>query len=49
VKILHLLHATIASGFYAWAMREIDPLHVDVPKIILRQRELADKLEKLYA
>jgi hypothetical protein len=49
VKILHLLHATIASWFYRWAMREICPLHPDVPRIVLRQMELADKTRRLLA
>jgi hypothetical protein len=49
MKILHFIHVSLASAFYAWAMREIDPLHPDVPRIVLRQKELSDKLEALYA
>lgn len=33
----------LAEGFYRWALREISPLHPDVPRIVLRRRELADK------
>src|SRR5213076_685612 len=40
MKILHLLYLVCARGFYRWAMREIDPLHPDVGKITIRQRDL---------
>lgn len=33
----------LAQAFYRWALREIDPLHPDVPRIVLRQRELAEQ------
>jgi hypothetical protein len=49
MKILHYIHVMTATAFYAWAMREINPLHPDVPKIMRRQREIADKLAKFYA
>ncbi len=42
-----MLHTWIGSSFYAWAMREIDPLHPDLPRIVLRQRELQDTLDRL--
>lgn len=42
-----MLHAWIGSGFYAWALREIDPLHPDLPVIVLRHRELRDKLDRV--
>jgi hypothetical protein len=47
VKVLHLLHVAIASGYYRWAMREIQPLHEDVPMIVRRQAELRDKAQRL--
>lgn len=40
--ILRLIHVTIAKAYYDWAMREIHPLHPDVPRIRLRQVELND-------
>jgi hypothetical protein len=49
MKIMHLLHVLIATGFYRWAMREIDPMHPDVPRIIRRQLELQDKARRLFA
>jgi len=49
MKILHLLHAWLAQGFYTWAMREISPLHPDVPYIMRRQRELSDKQRRLLS
>lgn len=27
-------------AFYRWALREIDPMHDDVPRIVLRLRNL---------
>lgn len=47
MKMLHILHAWIAGGFYRWAMREIDPLHPDVPRIMARQAELGDRMRAL--
>lgn len=49
MKIITLLHVTVAQAFYRWAMREIDPMHPDVPRIMARQRELADRAERLFA
>ena len=49
MKILYLLHVTFARAFYTWAMREIDPLHPDVPRILLRQQELADRANRMWA
>ena len=46
MKILNLLHITFAQLFYRWALREISPLHPDVPRILLRQQELADRARR---
>lgn len=43
MEILHLLHVVAAQAFYRWAMREICPMHPDVPKIMMRQLQLAEK------
>lgn len=48
MKILELIHVMVAQAFYNWAMSEISPLHPDVPRIMRRQRELADKAERLF-
>lgn len=48
MKILDLIHVMIASAFYRWAMSEINPLHPDVPRIVLRQKQLADKASKIF-
>ncbi len=47
MKILSLLHLAVARAFYSWALREIDPLHPDVPKIVLRRQELESKAHRL--
>ena len=49
MKILHLIHVMLAQAFYKWAMREINPLHPDLPKILLRQKELDDKAQRIFA
>ncbi len=49
MKILDLIHVTIARAFYNWALREINPMHPDLPRIMLRQQELADKADRIFA
>jgi hypothetical protein len=49
MKILHLIHVMVAQAFYSWAAREINPLHPDVPRIMMRQRELNDKARRIFA
>lgn len=48
MKILELLHVMVAQAFYRWAMREINPMHPDVPKIMLRQQQLAEKYRRVW-
>ena len=48
MKILSLIHVMVAQAFYRWAMREINPLHPDLPRIMLRQQELADKARRMF-
>jgi hypothetical protein len=49
MKILHLIHVMTAQAFYKWALAEIHPLHPDVPGIVRRQHELADKARRIFA
>ena len=49
MKVLHLLHVVVAQAFYRWAMAEISPMHPDVPKIMLRQQQLAEKYRRIWA
>jgi hypothetical protein len=49
MKILSLIHLTVAQAFYRWALREINPLHPDVPRIVRRQNELAQKARQIWA
>jgi len=48
MKILNLIHVMCAQAFYKWALREINPLHPDVPSIMMRQLELADKANRVF-
>lgn len=49
MKILDLIHVMIAQSFYKWALSEINPSHPDVPRIVLRRQELADKARRIFA
>ena len=43
MNVPRLVFLWIAQGFYRWALREISPLHPDLPRIVVRERELADE------
>ena len=49
MKILNFIHVMVARAFYSWAMKEINPMHPDVPRIMQRQRELEDKAQRIFA
>jgi hypothetical protein len=49
MKIFEMLHVMVAQAFYKWAMREINPMHADVPGIMLRQHHLAERYQRLCA
>lgn len=49
MKVLRLLHLTVARAFNGWALREIDPLHPDLPRLVLRRMELADRARREFA
>jgi hypothetical protein len=49
MKILDLIHVTFAQAFYNWALREINPMHPDVPRIMMRKLELAEKSKRIFA
>ena len=49
MKILNLIHVMVAQAFYKWALAEINPLHPDVPRILMRRQELADKARRVFA
>ena len=44
----NLIHVMVAQAFYNWAAREINPLHPDLPRIMLRQLELSDKAHRVF-
>ena len=47
MKIINILNVLLAQAFYRWAMREINPLHPDVPKIMKRQLQLQEKWKRV--
>jgi len=49
MKILKFVYISLAQSYNNWAMREINPLHKDVPKIIRRQIELREAAENLFS
>jgi hypothetical protein len=48
MKVLRFIRVSCAQLFYDWAMREINPLHRDLPRVLMRQRELRDEAERLW-
>lgn len=49
MKLLALLRDSIYLAGNRWALREIDPLHPDVPRIVRRIRELEDATRVAFA
>ena len=49
MKILHFIHVTFAQAFYGWALREIDPMHPDLPKLVMKRQQLADEARRMFA
>jgi hypothetical protein len=49
MKILRFIHLSFAQAFYGWALREIDPMHPDLPKLVMRRQELADQARRMFA
>lgn len=49
MSIFRLIHVVIAQAFYRWALSEMNPLHPDLPQIVLRQQELSDEARRLLA
>ncbi len=47
MKIIKMLVNLAKRAHYAWAAREINPMHPDVPRIIRRRAALADEWKKL--
>ena len=49
MKILRFIHLTFAQAFYGWALREIDPMHPDLPRLVMKRQELADQARRMFA
>lgn len=49
MKIIRFIHLSFAQAFYGWALREIDPMHPDLPKLVMRRQELADQARQMFA
>jgi hypothetical protein len=48
MKVLNFIRISLSLMYYTVAMREINPLHKDVPAILVRQRDLQDQLANLW-
>lgn len=48
MKILHIIEVTFAQAFYDWALREIDPMHPDVPQLVMKRQRLADEAKRMF-
>ncbi len=49
MEILELLYVMTARALTGWALREIDPLHPDLPRLVLRQHQLDDRAKRLFS
>lgn len=49
MKILEMVYAMLARGFYRQALREIDPMHPDVGKLVIRERHHNDTLKRIFS
>lgn len=49
MKILRFIHLSYAQFKTNWALREIDPMHPDLPKLVMKRRELEDQARKMFA
>ncbi len=49
MKILRFIHLTCAQAFYGWALREIDPMHPDLPRLVMKRQELDDQARRMFA
>lgn len=49
MKIIRFIHVTFASAFYAWALREIDPMHPDLPQLVVKHQLLEDEARRMFA
>jgi hypothetical protein len=48
MKVMHLLFLVCARAYYRWALREIDPMHPDVGRIMLREQDLESTLRRIW-
>jgi hypothetical protein len=49
MKVLRLIRNILSQGYYKWALREVSPLHPDVPHITVRIRDLEDEARRIFA
>jgi hypothetical protein len=49
MRILSIVHVTLACAFYRWAMGQIDPLHPDLPRILIKRQEMEERAQQLWA
>jgi hypothetical protein len=49
MRILSIVHVTLACAFYLWAMGQIDPLHPDLPRILIKRQEMEERAQQLWA
>lgn len=48
MKIIKFIHLTFAQAFYARALAQIDPLHPDVPEIVMKRQQLEDQARSMF-
>lgn len=48
MHLFDLMYVIARRAFYHWAMREIDPMHPDLPGILVRQSEFDERARELF-
>lgn len=48
MKIIKFIHNTFAQAFYGWAHKEIDVMHPDLIKIMMKRIELQEQNKEMF-
>jgi hypothetical protein len=46
MKVIRVLQYTLQLAFRRWALSEINPLHPDLPRLVVEREQLRDLLRK---
>ncbi len=49
MRLLSIVHVTLACIVYRWATGQIHPLHPDLPRILIKWQEMEERAQQLWA